>query len=74
MVATPWSTDQRKCSGDCSKRNIVFSGIGDSPLYQVIFWKITSWIKIIRYLWIVGYYENLWYISYYNDTFINYPY
>ena len=31
MVATPWSTDQRKCSGDCSKRNIGFSGIGDSP-------------------------------------------
>ena len=31
MVATPRSTDQRKCSGDCSKRDINFSGIGDAP-------------------------------------------
>ena len=70
MVATPWSTDQRKCSGDCSKRDFDFSGIGDTPLYLGYFLENISWIKFIRYiLWLLDIKkEILWNISYYNDT------
>ncbi len=39
MVATPRSTDLRKCSGDCSKRDVDFSGIGESTCIRLYFGK-----------------------------------